>query len=46
MAAIETIKIVTDTELGYKIINKDDFDPKKDKEWKDKTTRTRKKKES
>ena len=46
MKKIQTIKITTDTELGFKIINKDDFDPKKDKEWKEKSTRTRKKKES
>ena len=36
---IETIKVVTDHERGYKIINKDDFDPKVDKEFKAKATR-------
>jgi len=36
---IETIKIVIDHERGYKIINKDDFDPKVDKEYKPKATR-------
>jgi len=36
---IETIKIVINHERGYKIINKDDFDPKVDKEYKEKTTR-------
>ena len=37
MARLETIKVVTDG--GFKIINKDDFDPKIDKEFKEKTTR-------
>ncbi len=31
---LETIKIVTDNEDGFKVINKDDFDPKTDKEYK------------
>ena len=30
---VETIKVVTDNEQGFKIINKDDFDPKADKEF-------------
>ena len=42
---VETIKIKTDSQKGFKIINKDDFDPKRDKEWKPKTTRSRTKKE-
>ena len=37
MPRCETIKIVSDD--GFKIINLDDFDPKKDKEWKEKPTR-------
>ena len=36
---IETIKVVCKHERGYKIINKDDFDPKVDKEFKVKATR-------
>ena len=31
---VETIKIATDNADGYKVINKDDFDPKIDKEFK------------
>lgn len=44
---IETIKVVLESnERGYKIINKDDFDPKTDKEFKPKAKRApRKKKE-
>ena len=33
----ETIKVVSGD--GFKIINLDDFDSKKDKEWKEKVTR-------
>jgi len=36
---IETIKVVINHERGYKIINKEDFDPKVDKEFKPKATR-------
>ena len=42
MARCETIKVVADG--GFKIINKDDFDPKVDKEYKA-TRKPRKKKE-
>ena len=35
---IETMKVVTDNKQGFKIINKDDFDPKVDKEFVEKTT--------
>ena len=31
---IETIRVLTDNNGGYKVINKDDFDPKTDKEFK------------
>ena len=37
MARCETIKIATDE--GFKIINLDDFDPKVDKEFKEKAVR-------
>ena len=36
---METIKVVYDHPRGYKIINKDDFDPKVDKEFKAKAPR-------
>lgn len=43
---IETIKVVLESnERGYKIINKDDFDPKIDKEFKAKRTPRKKKEE-
>lgn len=39
MPRLETIKVVSGD--GFKIINLDDFDPKKDKEYKEKVTRKR-----
>ena len=39
---LETVKVQTNTERGFKIINKDDFDSTKDKEWKPKATRRKK----
>ena len=37
MPRLETIKVATDS--GFKIINKSDFNPKVDKEFKEKSTR-------
>ena len=42
---LETIKIVTDNSDGFKVINKDDFDSKTDKEFKKVVRKPRKKKE-
>jgi len=42
---VETIKIKADNELGYIIINKDDFDPKVHEEFSATPKRKRRKKD-